>query len=156
MTDAESKTFFADLFAYFPDVNEWIREKSPNPQKTLEGWRLCLSSLEYGVCDAVLKRMVTGAIEPPKAYERQRMAHHIRTHAYQLLSQQRERDELEERRQERDEGKRRGVKGRPAKSVCVDLMALWDRARSMFPDDRETQSHWVHEQTEGIWNDAEA
>lgn len=150
MTADEVDVLFSDLFGFFPDVNDFVL-RSPNPAKTLEGWRLCLQALDYEVCDAVLKRMVTGEIEPPKAYERQRMAHHIRLHAYRLLDRQRELADVAARREERARlSERDVVQQRTSASICADIIKLWERAKTMFPD-YHTQKSWVQQHTEDLF-----
>lgn len=70
MTDTEFTTFARRLFIVFPDVWEWLQDKSPDPAETQKVWREVLRPYRLDECLLVIDSWLTRKRPAPKAYER--------------------------------------------------------------------------------------
>lgn len=72
---------FRDWLAFhcesFPEFRRWL-DQTDSPSKTLDAWREALSDCEMGDCFAASKAMLAGDLEPPAAYERERLPGMVR------------------------------------------------------------------------------
>lgn len=78
MNQAEFRKFATRLFTAFPDVWEWLQEKSPDPKGTQEVWRETLEHCRIDECLHVLDDWINGKRPVFKAYERGQIALMIR------------------------------------------------------------------------------
>jgi len=83
MTDKEARSFFLDeVFVAFPAVQLWIKETSPQPDKTLGYWCKALDSVSVDEAREVLEIWVAGKDpnnKPPEAYQRDVFALHLKS-----------------------------------------------------------------------------
>ncbi|NBW19891.1 MAG: hypothetical protein EBR82_69160 [Caulobacteraceae bacterium] len=88
MTDKEARSFFLDeVFVAFPAVQLWIKETSPQPDKTLGYWCKALDSVSVDEAREVLEIWVAGKDQnnkPPEAYQRDVFALHLKSCVYGL------------------------------------------------------------------------
>lgn len=78
MTDQEFTVFAKRLFIAFPDLWEWLQEKSIDPKGTQEVWRDTLRACSMDECLQVLEDWIVGKRQSFKAYERAQVALMIR------------------------------------------------------------------------------
>jgi len=87
MTIDEAKRCIKDVvFVALPDVADWMRTTSPQPNETLELWAKALMRLELEEVKRVIDLWFTGSVEPPKNYERQLVPQCIINNAMRLRS----------------------------------------------------------------------
>lgn len=76
-----NKSEFGDWLAFhyecFPELRRWI-DGTESPGKTLDAWREALKDCELSDCFDASKAMLAGDLEPPAAYERERLPGMVR------------------------------------------------------------------------------
>lgn len=81
MTPEQSQALLTDYLTAFPGTREWIGKNSPDPSGTIAIWQGELIKLNHDDCRQAVSGMISGHIEPPKAYERDSTVRHIKAAA---------------------------------------------------------------------------
>jgi len=95
MTPQDFSTWQNRLFIMQPSLLGWLKANSPDYRETLKLWFKILKPYRLDECLLVLDEWSTGIYEPPKAYERDNFALHVR--AAVELKRDRKRKEQEQR-----------------------------------------------------------
>lgn len=113
MTSSEFETWQNRLFIMQPSLLGWLKQNSPDYRETLKLWFQTLRPYRLDECLLVLQQWATGVYEPPKAYERDNFALHVRSSVELKRDRQRKRDEQQNRMQDyqRHGGVRKAVNG---------------------------------------------
>jgi hypothetical protein len=77
MNTKEFRDWIAFHYECFPEMRRWI-DQTESPTKTLDAWREALSDCDMGDCFDASKAMLAGDLEPPAAYDRERLPGMIR------------------------------------------------------------------------------
>lgn len=113
MTSDEFEKWQRRLFICQPSLLGWLKEHSPDYQETIKLWFRTLKPYNLDECLLVLHEWSTGVYEPPKAYERDNFALHVRS-AVELKRDRRRKQEEQQNRvkeYERHGGVRKAVNG---------------------------------------------
>lgn len=104
MTIDEAKRVIKDVvFVALPDVADWMRTTSPQPNETLELWAKALMRLDRSEVERVVNLWFVGNVEAPKAYERQLVPQCIVNNVMRLRSDAKMRDTVKQARREHEE-----------------------------------------------------
>jgi len=78
MISSEFETWQNRLFIMQPSLLGWLKANSPDYRETLKLWFHTLKPYRLDECLLVLDEWANGIYEPPKAYERDNFALHVR------------------------------------------------------------------------------
>jgi len=88
MTQQEFSKFMETTYAYFPSLREWLFERSPNVEMTLNSWRRTLEKITYNQAVAVLDGWIDGTVHsPPIGYKRDLFALDVRAIVHRKLDE---------------------------------------------------------------------
>mgnify|MGYP006889508894 CR=1 FL=1 len=73
MNHDEFNQFTRSFFVAFPSFRQWLKQSSPDAQGTLHVWRSTLEKYSLAECMAVVDKWTSGEMEPPEAFERDKV-----------------------------------------------------------------------------------
>jgi len=113
MTSEEFQTWQNRLFIMQPSLLGWLKANSPDYRETLKLWFQILKPYRLDECLLVLDEWSRGVYEPPKAYERDNFALHVRASVELKRDRRRKEREQHERLElyKRRSGTTRGGQG---------------------------------------------
>lgn len=105
MTPEEFNVWRKQMFVQYPNVHEWLQDKSPDPPATMRHWCAVLERYTFDECMAVLDEWARIGNEPFKAYEREQIPFLVRSTAQRTRDREAKKQQLAIERHYRNAGR---------------------------------------------------